>query len=159
MKTKTKELERIVNIGRPLDISLSMSRFRASKALIYEGDKYLLQLRDNNPEIPCPNQWSFFGGSLDKNESPWEGLQRELNEELEWCPEEGVFLFQCILSPKTKYINYFFSVPFLQKNQKLILHEGQNMDWFSCQEIKLCPQMASHVLKIITRFEHNNKEC
>lgn len=136
-----------------------MSRFRASKAIIHREEKYLLQLRDNNPEIPCPNQWSFFGGSLDENELPWEGLQRELNEELEWCPENGIFLFQCILSPKTKYINYFYAIPFLDTQQNLMLHEGQGMDWFSYQEIKCCSQMAGHVLRIIARFKGNYKEC
>jgi len=136
-----------------------MQQLRASKAIIHKGNKFLLQLRDNNPKISCFNQWSFFGGALNQNELPWNGLQRELYEELEWSPTSGTYLFQCILNPKTNYINYFFSVPFLQKNQKLILHEGQDMGWFSYQQIISCTQMSAHVLKIITRFKNIKKNA
>ena len=70
-----------------------MNQLRASKAIIHKGNKYLFQLWDNNPKIPCSNQWLFFGGSLSQNELPWNGLQRELNEELEWSPPSGTYLF------------------------------------------------------------------
>ena len=133
-----------------------MKQFRASKAIIHKGNKYLLQLRDNNPKITCPNKWSFFGGALNQNELPWHGLQRELKEELDWCPESGTYLFQYILSPKTNYINYFFSVPFVDEHQKLILLEGQDMSWFSRREIKFCKQMAVHVHNLIAKY--NDKE-
>ena len=136
-----------------------MIQFRASKAIIHKGNKFLLQLRDNNPKIPCYNQWSFFGGALSQNELPWNGLQRELYEELEWSPPSGTYLFQCILNPKTNYINYFFSVPFLDKNQHLILHEGQDMSWFTYHKIISCSQMADHVLKIIARFKNIKKNA
>ena len=134
-----------------------MQKLRASKAIIFKNEKFLLQLRDKNPNIPCSNQWSFFGGALIKNEQPWNGLQRELYEELEWSPSSGTYLFKCILNPKTNYINYFFSIPFLGIKQKLNLREGQDMKWFSYDQILSCSQMAAHVLQVINRFKNIRK--
>jgi len=136
-----------------------MQKLVASKAIIHKGNKFLLQLRDNKNNIPCPDQWSFFGGALSQGELPWEGLQRELYEELEWSPQSGTYLFKCILNPLTNYKNYFFSVPFLDNNQKLTLREGQDMGWFSYHQIISCSQMAEHVLKIINRFTNVKKNA
>ena len=38
---------------------------QAAKAIIYENDQYLLQLRDDKASIPYPNCWSFFGGEIE----------------------------------------------------------------------------------------------
>ena len=57
---------------------------QVAKAIIYQQGFFLLQLRDSNPKISYPNVWSFFGGGIDTGETPWQVLQRELKEELEW---------------------------------------------------------------------------
>lgn len=62
------------------------------KAVVYKDDKYLLQLRDNDPAISYPNTWAFFGGGVDAEERHEEALKRELEEELCWRPQELVFL-------------------------------------------------------------------
>ncbi|GIT53960.1 MAG: hypothetical protein Ct9H300mP16_11200 [Pseudomonadota bacterium] len=67
-----------------------------SKALVYQQDAYLLQLRDCVPTISYPDRWSFFGGEIELGESPWQALQRELEEELEWRPHCGRFLYEWI---------------------------------------------------------------
>ena len=96
-----------------------MQKLLASKAIMYKGNKFLLQLRDNKKNIPCPDQWSFFGGALSQGESPWEGLQRELYEELEWAPQSGTYLFQYILGTYTNFQgNQFISGNTLVTNVK-----------------------------------------
>ena len=35
-----------------------------SKAIIYLGKHFLLQYRDDEPEIAYPNQWTFLGGEI-----------------------------------------------------------------------------------------------
>ena len=55
-----------------------------SKAVIYHRNDYLLQLRDCTPGIVYAGYWSFFGGAIETDETPWQALQRELTEEIEW---------------------------------------------------------------------------
>lgn len=51
-------------------------------AILLIGHKYVLQLRDNKPEIPARGMWSLFGGTREKGESSKDTLLREINEEL-----------------------------------------------------------------------------
>ena len=46
------------------------------KAVILKEEKFLLQLRDNNPAIPYPNSWAFFGGGGDDGARHEEALKR-----------------------------------------------------------------------------------
>src|SRR5262249_9146444 len=55
----------------------------AAVALIVVDDRrYLLQLRDQKPNISEPGHWGWFGGAIEAEEYPAAGLKRELNEEL-----------------------------------------------------------------------------
>lgn len=58
------------------------------------SDKYILQLRDDKPDIAARGQWSLFGGKIDPGESPLEAIKRELLEELSIRPGEFKFLWQ-----------------------------------------------------------------
>jgi 8-oxo-dGTP diphosphatase len=51
-------------------------------AVILVGGAYGLQLRDNIPGIAYPGMWSLFGGALELDEDPEQGLRREIMEEL-----------------------------------------------------------------------------
>ena len=55
-----------------------------SKAVIYHHNDNLLQLIDYTPGIVYSNYWSFFGGTIETGATPWQALQRELTEEIEW---------------------------------------------------------------------------
>jgi 8-oxo-dGTP diphosphatase len=50
------------------------------KAVIREGDKYLIGLRSQNAEY-FPLHWDFPGGKLEPNEDPLQGIAREVLEE------------------------------------------------------------------------------
>ncbi len=115
-----------------------------AKALIYQNEHFLLQLRDDSPEIVYPNQWSFFGGGIDLGENPWQALQRELEEELEWRPAQGSFLYHWI-NPEHLCRVHFFAVPFTGNQQRLELNEGQAMAWFTFAELKQLESLAPHV--------------
>jgi 8-oxo-dGTP pyrophosphatase MutT (NUDIX family) len=55
----------------------------AAVALIIVDDRrYLLQLRDQKPNIFYPGHWGLFGGAIETKEDPAAGLKRELKEEL-----------------------------------------------------------------------------
>src|SRR5258708_7310804 len=58
---------------KPIDFSVV--------ALLREDGYILLQLRDNKPEIVCPDQWALPGGGVEPNEDPEKAAERELLEE------------------------------------------------------------------------------
>ena len=49
--------------------------------LINNRNEVLLQLRDNNLNISCPNLWTLPGGVVESPETPEQAAQRELAEE------------------------------------------------------------------------------
>ena len=104
------------------------------KAIIRKSDRYLLQLRDNLPEIVYPNCWSFFGGELKNNETYWQGLKRELNEEIRWIPNQGTYS-HCTKNNEIKCIVHYYLLDFKYDETRLVLNEGQDLGWFSLNEI------------------------
>ena len=121
-----------------------------AKAIIYQNSCFLLQLRDDVPEINYPNQWSFFGGGIEQDETPWQALQRELEEELEWMPEQGSFLYNWV-NPDVPCKIHFFAVPFTGNRQHLVLHEGQALAWFKFEELKHVDSLGFHVEENLIR--------
>lgn len=53
--------------------------------LAKDTGRCLLQLRDSDKRHR--HTWGFFGGTLEKNETPYEAIQRELAEEIGFVPE------------------------------------------------------------------------
>src|SRR5271170_5138294 len=51
--------------------------------LVLEDGRYVMQLRDDIPNIFYPDRWGCFGGAVDVGEEPVHALHRELKEELE----------------------------------------------------------------------------
>ena len=50
--------------------------------LVNPNREILVNLRDNDPEIIFPNQWSLIGGHVEPGEKPEDGLIREVKEEI-----------------------------------------------------------------------------
>ena len=132
-------------------ISSKSEKSGVSKAIIFDKDYYLLQLRDNIPTITYPNCWSFFGGEIEDGERPWEALQREIREELNWYPSEGKFLWKYYNASSACQI-HFFSLNLLKKKCQIILNEGQEYGWFKINEIEK-KRMIMHVVENLRKFE------
>jgi|TARA_B100002003_G_C14046069_1_gene503873 8-oxo-dGTP diphosphatase len=127
---------------------------QVAKAIIHRKEHFLLQLRDDSPVISYPNQWSFFGGGIDPGETPWQALQRELEEELEWRADQGSFLYHWI-NPEHPCQIHFFAVPFTGNQKQLILHEGQAIDWFTLKELLDNNAVAPHVKQHLVNFSNS----
>src|SRR5206468_3157508 len=56
----------------------------ATAILVDADGRFLLQHRDDKPEIDNPGMWGSFGGRIEPYESAEDGLLRELREELSW---------------------------------------------------------------------------
>jgi len=61
--------------------------FHGCKVALFFGDKLLVHLRDDRPDLPYPGHWDLPGGGREPGETPEETLARELEEEfgLDWA--------------------------------------------------------------------------
>ena len=97
--------------------------------------KFLLQLRDDKPNIFFPNHWGLFGGELKKGETFKEGLIREIKEEinLDISNAKIDYLFDYTFDDR---IGLTFHVKLNFNEEDLDLNEGQKFEFFTKEEIK-----------------------
>jgi len=57
----------------------------AKIVLLNKKKEFLLQLRDDNPQLIYPGEWVLFGGEIEPGEDPLRGIEREVSEELPDC--------------------------------------------------------------------------
>ncbi len=102
--------------------------------------RILLQLRDEKAPRH-PNCWGFFGGGIEKGETPKEALKREAKEELRIDIEDynyrlfKKYEFEDELGSIEEYI-FVFPVEIPIPELKLELGEGRGLAFLSCEEIK-----------------------
>jgi 8-oxo-dGTP pyrophosphatase MutT (NUDIX family) len=106
-----------------------------------DDGRYLLQLRDDKPWIFFPNHWGLFGGALDGQETPLEGLQRELKEELDFDLDQAAtkrisdFTFTLGWSSRAPIARIFFEVMMTTSEMtRLHLQEGREVAAFTPTE-------------------------
>ncbi|MFM7408386.1 MAG: NUDIX hydrolase [Cuspidothrix sp.] len=102
-------------------------------AILYQNNKFLMQLRDNIPNIIAPGCWALFGGHIEPGESPEIAVQREIKEEIGY--ELTDFSQFGIYQDKTA-IRYAFKAPLLVPVNELILAEGWDLDLLTAEDIQ-----------------------
>ena len=103
-------------------------------SIIFHNTRHevMLVLRDDKPSIICPNMWDLPGGHVESDETPAECIVREMLEEIE-VNVEGCELFKVYeFSDRTEHV-FIKSVEF--DVERLVLHEGQMLRWFSREEM------------------------
>lgn len=110
------------------------SRPAAAVAILYQNNQFLLQLRDDKPEIRYPGHWAFFGGHLEPDELPETAVQRELQEEIGYRPPE-VHYFQSYRTA-SEIIRHVFYAPLLIGLDQLQLNEGQDLKLSTIEEVR-----------------------
>lgn len=103
-------------------------------AILYQEGQFLMQLRDDNPEILYPGHWGFFGGHLDPGETPEQGLMRELEEEIGYQPSR-VELFCQNQEPHVE--RNVFHAPLTVPLATLVLSEGLDLSLVSPEAVRL----------------------
>lgn len=101
-----------------------MSPRSVALAILCQQGKFLLQLRDDLPNIPYPGHWALFGGHLEALETPLEALKRELLEEIGHqvvAPQ----LFDCYTEDQVMRYVYFAALT--ETVDQLVLQEGQDL--------------------------------
>ncbi len=104
------------------------------------GPRYLLQLRDERPDIWYPGCWGCFGGALDAGEDPVTALRRELLEELELRVHDATevsrmdFDFGPVGLGRAFRAYYLVDIDDAQA-ARLVLHEGQRVEAFPYERL------------------------
>lgn len=109
-----------------------------SGVLVDGRGRFLLQHRDDKPEISNPGMWGSFGGEIEPYETPEAGFLRELDEELGWRPSvfemygAAPYTAQSGLGSDrpNRQLIYVYAAAVTVPFRQLLLQEGQGMSYF-----------------------------
>ena len=126
---------------------------RASSAVaaivVVDRERYLMQLRDDVPNIWYPGHWGLFGGAVDAGEDEIAALRRELREELELELQTAELFvrFDFDLTPMglARYTRAYYEVPIGgEVCERLVLHEGAEMRALSGDDALSLPRLSPY---------------
>jgi 8-oxo-dGTP diphosphatase len=102
-------------------------------AILHQGDRFLMQLRDDLPTIAWPGHWAFFGGHLESGEDPATAVYRELQEEIGYdAPPLALFR----RAEADTVVRYIFHGPLVVPVEQLVLSEGLDLGLWSVADIQ-----------------------
>ncbi|MBD2185883.1 NUDIX hydrolase [Planktothrix sp. FACHB-1355] len=102
-------------------------------AILYRDNQFLMQLRDNIPNIVYPGHWAFFGGHIEPEEDPEDAVKRELLEEIGYAPSTVSFFAHY---RDSKVLRHVFYAPLTVELEDLVLGEGWDMGLMTPEEIR-----------------------
>jgi 8-oxo-dGTP pyrophosphatase MutT (NUDIX family) len=124
----------------------------AVAALLRLSDgRYLMQLRDSNPDIFYPDHWGCFGGAVDAGETPADALVRELTEELAVTVEPAdvirftEFTFDFGFAGDRVLARTYYAVTLPQAGlDGLVLGEGAGFAPFEAERLLAMPRVVPY---------------
>lgn len=102
-------------------------------AILHQNHQFLLQLRDNIPNIAYPGQWGLFGGHLEPGETPEIAVVRELEEEICHTIEQPV---KFGVYEDDRAIRHVFAAALTVDISELKLMEGWDLGLFTRLQIQ-----------------------
>lgn len=120
--------------------------------------RILLQQRtDDAPYMP--GMWGFFGGGIEKGETPEEAVKREALEELNFSMANPIpLLSQSFEINGEPAFMYVFINEFLGEKTGLELHEGKDWGWFVPSDIPNLGMTSRDIFIAKTAFEAITKD-
>lgn len=117
----------------------------AVAAILVDADgRYVVQRRDDKPDIFFPGHWGCFGGAVEPGELPLDAMRRELREELELQVDAGALRYFTRMDfdfaplGGTTVFRIFYEVRLSAAQASgLRLHEGKAVRHFDPQELLL----------------------
>lgn len=115
--------------------------------LLLEDGRYVMQLRDDIPNIFYPGHWGCFGGAIDPGERPLRALKRELVEELEFKAKRVSrftrFQYDLKRLGRDKIDRIYYEVQVTRDELKyFVLHEGRAFKAFTGEQL-LCKRRVT----------------
>ena len=123
--------------------------------LVTEAGEYLLQRRDERPDIWFPGFVGLFGGSLEDGEEPEEGLRREIHEELGYRIREARFFTQIAFDLRrwdhgVKLV-YAYEVPVTRADiSTMVLYEGAGMELYGADRVMAADRLTPYDAFVIS---------
>ena len=119
--------------------------------ILYDDNKKILMQHRSSDAPTSPDHWGFFGGNIEKNETPYKSIIRETYEELEIKLKKPKLFHKEYVNIKNKEHTNFYFIEKIEDKNKIQLHEGQGLGWFSPNEVQnlLAKQYVKNVMKII----------
>jgi len=131
-----------------------MNKIIGSGALVYALDtkRFLLLHRSNGK---TNNLWGLVGGKNEEKETPWEGLQREIEEEIGKISVEKTIPLETFIS-SDKHFN-FHTYLCVVKNEFIpqLNHEHDGYAWVSFNK---WPKPMHHGLQNTLRNKNNQEK-
>lgn len=138
-----------------MKLKKQISQLQSAHATLLLNGQYILQLRDNKPNIAAPGQWTLFGGMIAEDETPLKSIQREIFEELSIQPMEFQYLWLIDYFAEfeqERIRSWFFSADVKDVWPQHKLMEGQDVGIFSYDQTKTL-QMPWVMRETIERYQ------
>jgi 8-oxo-dGTP pyrophosphatase MutT (NUDIX family) len=121
-------------------------------ALLQLSDgRYVMQLRDSNPDIFYPDHWGCFGGAVDDGEAPATALLRELEEELSVIVQPAdvtrftEFTFDFGFAGDGIRVRTYYAVTLPRADTHgLVLGEGADLAAFEAETLLAMPRVVPY---------------
>lgn len=132
----------------------SIARWCAAALMVTPDGRYLMQLRDDKPEILIPDHWALFGGTVDSGETGEAAVRRELREELEFVARAVTPFTELVIelplpSPRIDRMS-FFVVPVEERDlAAMVQHEGAGRRLFTADALAAEPKVAPWDLAVV----------
>lgn len=111
----------------------TQAKVEVAIAIIHQQGKFLMQLRDDLPNILFPGHWGFFGGHIEPGEDADTGVRRELLEEIGHTPPT-ITLFET--TEDDRVIRHFYQAELTVPIETLQLNEGQDLGLCTLADIQ-----------------------
>ena len=102
---------------------------------IYNSNKKILFQHRSKDAPALPNNWGFFGGKIESNETATQAVIRECFEELRYKLINPKLIIIHDFTYKQYDFTYYIFIEKYDTSKELILCEGQDMNWFDLSEL------------------------
>ena len=111
-----------------------MARNISAIILYDKNKKILLQHRAEDAER-LPGYWAFFGGGIEKGETPEQAVRREALEELNYPLNNPKLIMKQFFFYKNEKNEKNIFMEEYNPSRELILGEGQDMKWWHLSKL------------------------
>ena len=113
-----------------------MFKRRVAVIIFYDEKKRIL-LQDRKSISKFGEEWGFFGGGIENDETPEEAVVREVKEELDYQLNNYSFLKEVhYVTSEFNITLYAFIAPLKDKLKKFNQKEGKKMKLYSLEQAK-----------------------